>query len=140
MRQIQLLTQLLKQVIFKKNQNKHQEAVQDIQNALKNVTREHPRNFDELDFSETLGLFIHGHTFESELALAVADLLVEQGEMLYQKSFSKAQHAWAQALLLYKKASTDKNASVPLDIDKSIYNLEKKLLANHLETINNILN
>ncbi len=140
MRQIQFLTQLLQQIIFKKNQNKYQEAVEEIQNALTKLTKDHPKAFHQLDFEETLELFNHGSTFESELALAVADLLVEQGKLLYEESFKRSQKSMSQALILYKRSLQDPNASVPLDIEGKIDNLEKKVLANHLERINKIIN
>ncbi|WP_322574669.1 hypothetical protein [Fodinibius sp.] len=140
MRQIQILTQLLQQIIFKKNQNQYQEAVEEIQNALKKLTKDHPKSFHQLDFEETLDLFINGDTFESELAIAIADLLVEEGKLLYEESFKRSQKSMAQALILYRKSLQIPDASVPLDIENKIDHLEKKVLANHLERINNILN
>ncbi|WP_176466173.1 hypothetical protein [Aliifodinibius salipaludis] len=140
MRQIQFLTQLLQQIIFKKNQDKYQEAIEEIQNALTKLTKDHPKAFHQLDFEETLELFTKDKTFESELALAVADLLVEQGKLLYDESFKRSQKSMGQALILYKRSLKNPNASVPLDIEHKIKNLEKKVSANHLEQINNILN
>jgi phosphoenolpyruvate carboxylase len=140
MRQIQYLTQLLQQIIFKKNQNQHQEAVEEIQNALTKLTKDHPKNFQQLTFEETLALFTKDDTFESELAIAVADLLVEQGDMLYEESFKRSQQSMGQALILYKRSLQDPQASVPLDIEDKINHLKKNVLANHLEQINNILN
>jgi phosphoenolpyruvate carboxylase len=140
MRQIQFLTQLLQQIIFKKNENKYEEAVEEIQNALTKLTKDHPKAFHQLDFKETLELFTHDDTFESELAIAVADLLVEKGKLLYEESFQRSQKSVGQALILYKKTLQTPHASVPLDIESKIDNLEKKVLANHLEQINSILN
>ncbi len=45
-----------------------------------------------------------------------------------------------QALILYRRSLQDSEASVPLDIEHKIDNLKKRVLANHLEQINNILN
>jgi phosphoenolpyruvate carboxylase len=140
MRQIQYLTQLLQQIIFKKNQNQHQEAVKEIQNALTKLTKDHPKNFQQLTFEETLALFTKDDTFEPELAIAVADLLVEQGDMLYEESFKRSQKSMGQALILYKRSLQDPQASVPLDIEDKINHLKKSVLANHLKQINNILN
>jgi hypothetical protein len=136
MRQIQYLTQLLQQIIFKKNQNKDQEAVKEIQNAFQRLTKEHPKEFRELNLKETLDIFIRNTNFESELALAVADLLVEEGEILRDKHFSKAQKCHLQALLLYKKASQDEDSAVPLDINEKIKHLEKQL--KHVDQTDNI--
>jgi phosphoenolpyruvate carboxylase len=140
MRQIQLLTQLLQQIIFKKNSNQYQEAVEEIQNALTKLTKDHPKAFHQLNFEETLKLFSHNETFESELALAVADLLIEEGELLHEKSFERSQKSMAQALILYKKSLQAPNASVPLDISSKIDNLEKKVTEKKLEQINSTLN
>lgn len=140
MRQIQILTQLLQQIIFKKNQNQYEEAVEEIQNALTKLTKDHPKAFHQLDFEETVELFTDDNTYESELALAVADLLVEQGKLLYEESFKRSQKSMGQALILYKKSLQSPDASIPLDINHKIDNLEDKVLANHLERINSILN
>lgn len=140
MRQIQILTQLLQQIIFKKNKNQHQEAVEEIQNALTKLTKDHPKSFQQLDFDETLELFIHNDSFESELAIAVADLLVEHGKLLYEDSFKRSQKSMGQALILYKKSLQITDASIPLDIESKINHLENKVLADHLEQINIILN
>lgn len=139
-RQIQILTQLLQQIISKKNQNQYQEAIEEIQNALTKLTKDHPKAFHQLNFKETIELFNHDDTFESELALAVADLLVEEGELLYEESFQRSQKSMGQALILYRKALQEPDASVPLDIKDKIEHLEKRLLANHLEQIDKIIN
>lgn len=140
MRQIQILTQLLQQIIFKKNKNQYQEAAEEIQNALTKLTKDHPKSFQQLDFDETLELFIHNDSFESELAIAVADLLVEQGKLLYKDSFRRSQKSMGQALIIYKKSLQIPDASVPLDIESKINHLENKVLTDHLERINIILN
>lgn len=127
MRQIQYLTQILQQIIFKKNQNQHQEAVKEIQNAFQSLTKDRPKKFYELDLEETLEVFMINQQFQSELAIAVADLLVEEGKMLREMSFSQSQKSKSQALLLYKKTLSDKSAAVPLDIHEKINTLESSL-------------
>ena len=140
MRQIQYLTQILQQIVFKKNQNKKQEAVDEIQNAFKRLTRDHPKEFHELDLNETLDLFMIRGKFKSQLAVAVADLLVESGEILEEESYSSSQKCYAQALLIYKKSLTDKEAAVPLDIQQKIDTLEERLLGSpKLQKVNQII-
>lgn len=140
MRQIQYLTQILQQIIFKKNQNKHQEAVDEIQDALQEITKDDPKEFNELSLQNTLDIFLTEDKFQSELALAVADLLVEEGEMLQDKSFDRSQKSNQQALLLYKKAKQDNNAAVPLDIQQKIQQLEQKLSpSDNLDEVNLVL-
>lgn len=139
MRQIQYLTQILQQIIFKKNQNKHQEAVKEIQNAFQRLTKDRPKEFYELDLEETIDVFIINGQFQSELAIAVADLLVEEGKMLKEMSFSQSQKSKSQALLLYKKTLNDQSAAVPLDIHEKIDMLEHALSSGPLEKINRTL-
>lgn len=139
MRQIQYLTQVLQQILFKKNQNQYQEAVEEIQNALKKLTTDKPKEFSELTLQETLDSFITDKKFHSELALAVADLLVEEGKMLREKSYSSSQKCYAQALLLYKKSLRDEKAAVPLEIREIIEQLEQKLHPDQIDKINRII-
>src|SRR5699024_7660360 len=102
MRQIQQLTQLLQQIIFKKKQNKHKEARQQIRDALERFTADQPQNFSELSLEETLRLFNQEDGFRAELAVAVADLLAEQGDLYQNRKFSRSQKSYAQAFLLYQ--------------------------------------
>lgn len=140
MRQIQYLTQLLQQIIFKKKNNQQDEAVYLIEDAFQRLTKDHPKEFNELTLEETLDLFTRNDTFEAELALAAADLLVEEGSLLYESAFSKSEKCFTQALLLYQKALTTKDASVPMDIKEKIAELEKKVRGNRKDKLNEILN
>lgn len=138
-RQIQYLTQLLQQIIFKKN-HQQQEALDEIQNAFQRLTKDHPREFHQLSLEETLTLFVGDNKFEAQLALAVADLLVEEGEILREKQFSKSEKCYLQALLLYKKALREENAAVPLDINEKISQLKKRLQpTDQVKKINQLL-
>ncbi len=139
MRQIQYLTQVLQQILFKKNQNQYQEAVQEIQNALKKLARDKPKEFGELSLRETLHVFVSDDKFHSELAISAADLLVEEGDMLGNKSFSSSQKCYSQALILYKKSLLHEEAAVPLNVRDIIKQLEQKLHSDHIEEINRIL-
>jgi len=139
MRQIQYLTQLLQQIIFKKNQNKPKEAIQDIHNAFQRLTKDHPKEFNELTLQETQEIFFQDGKFQAELALAVADLLVHEGEMLQDQRFNRSKKSFLQALILYKTAHDDENASVPLDIQQKITDLEHKLLDKDLQELRKLL-
>lgn len=139
MRQIQHLTQILQQIIFKKNQNKRQEALDEIQDAFQQLTRDHPKEMHELSLKETLHIFERRDKFQAELALAVADLLVEEAKIL-ENAFSRSQKSYAQALLLYRTARSDDDAAVPLDIEERIQQLESELAASDYSTqINQLL-
>ena len=137
MRQIQFLTQILQQIIFKKNQNKQQQAVDEINDAFRRLTQDHPKEFHNLTLEETVSFFERQGKFQSELAVAVADLLQEEGNMRREKSFSTSQKCHAQALILYKKTLQDESASVPLDIRETISTLNEKLAhSDYLKKIN----
>lgn len=138
-RQIRYLTQLLQEIIFKKKQNKHDEARLQLRDAFQRLTKENPKEFSELTLRETLQLFTNHKKFASKLALAVADLLVEEGEILREQSFSKSKKSYSQALLLYKKAKQDQSAAVPLDIQQKIIHLGKELSAEETEKIDRLL-
>lgn len=127
MRQIQFLTQVLKQIIFKKNKNQQQEAKEEIQDAFQRLTKDHPKEFHELTLEETLSYFDRPQKFQSELAVAVADLLVEEGNIRREESFSRSQKCYAQALALYRKTLNDDTAAVPLEIHDTISDLAEKL-------------
>lgn len=140
MRQIQYLTQLLQQIIFKKKQQQFDEAEQQLQDAFQRLTKDHPKSFDQLNLNETLALFVKKNSFESELALAVADLLVEEGDILEDKEFSKSQQSYAQALLLYKKALQDQSGPIPVNIQQKIQRLEVSSLApDQIDAVNETL-
>lgn len=139
MRQIQYLTQLLQQIIFKKKQQKPKEAIEDIHNAFKRFTIDQPEAFHELSLSDTLSVFKKDDQFVPELAAAAADLLFEEGKMQQSRSYSRSQKSYAQALLLYQKILHKNKAAVPLDISSKINHLSKKLSEEHLRQVNNIL-
>lgn len=140
MRQIQQLTQLLQQIIFKKKNNQPQEARQQLQDAFQRLTREYPKQFDQLTLRETLQLFMtKDGAFTSELALAVADLLVEEGELLREEAYKKSQKSYLQALLLYKKAKQDQSAAVPVDIHHKIAQAENVLSSEQIQKVDQLL-
>lgn len=127
MRQIQYLTQVLQQIIFKKNKDQYQEAVEEIEDAFQRITKDYPKSFNELSLKETCDIFKINGQFQSELAGATADLLIEKADMLPQRLYSKSQKCRQQALLLYKKMLSDESAAVPLDISEKIQKLESSL-------------
>lgn len=140
MRQIQQLTQLLQEIIFKKSQNQHQEAFEEIHNAFQRLTKDHPKKFNELTLKETTEIFKDGDQFQAELAVSVADLLVEEGEIREDQSFSASQKSYAQALLLYKTSLRDEDAAVPIDFRQKINKLKNHLEhSDYLKRVNQIL-
>ncbi len=139
MRQIQFLTQILQHVIFKKDQNRQEEAKQEIEDAFRRLTKDHPKEFHELTLEETISYFQRPEKFQSELAVAVADLLVEEGNIRHEESLTRAQKCYAQALALYRKTLEDDAAAVPLEIHDTIDDLTKKLThSDYLEDVNTL--
>lgn len=138
MRQIQYLTQVLQQIIFKKNQNQYQEAVEEIEDAFQRITKDHPKSFNKLSLNETCEIFTINGRFQSELAGAVADLLIEKANMLPQGSYSKSQKCRQQALLLYKKMLFDESAAVPLDISEKMEELKASLTQSQIREIDQL--
>ncbi len=140
LRQIKYLTQLLEQIIFKKNQKQYDQAIEQIQNASQQLTKDHPKNFSELNLAETLNIFKRDQDFEADLALAVADLLIEEGEMLRKKHYSRSQKCYLQALLLYKRAQLTTETPVPLNIQQRITRLKSAIQdPDQLDTINELV-
>jgi len=127
MRQIQQLTQLLQQIIFKKKQNKHKEARQQIRDALERFTADQPKSFSELSLEETLCLFNQEGRFRAELAVAVADLLAEQGDLYQERKFSQSQKSYAQALLLYQASAREGLQSMPISFIRDIEKVESQI-------------
>lgn len=140
MRQIQYLTQLLQQIIFKKKQQKPKEAIEDIHNAFNRLTKDRPQAFHELSLKDTVSVFYQDGNFHSELATAAADLLFEEAKMQQSLAYSRSQKCYAQALLLYQKTLSQNNAAVPLDISAKINHLTQKLSDEHLHQVNYTLN
>ena len=140
MRQIQQLTQVLQQVIFRKKQHQYEEAKKQIRDAFQSLTKDHPKEFHELSLEETLRLFRQEQTFRAELAIAAADLLVEEGNITAERKFSQSQQSYAQALLLYKRCLQDSDTPVPLNLHQQISDLKQVLAGSEkLPEIDHIL-
>lgn len=140
MRQVQYMTQLLQQVIFKKNQNRQQEAKDEIENALNRLCRTIPKEFSELSPEETLQIFMINSNFKADLAMAAAELLIQKGEMLQRASYSRAQKSFVQALLLLKKAMEEPEAAVPIDIQQKIRAVESHIAdADSIRMVNQLV-
>src|SRR5690554_1137850 len=124
MKQIQMFTQVLQQVLFNKQAGNQQEALQLVKETLNELTEDHPESFHDLSLKETLKLFRNEGKFNSELALVVAELLIEEGELLAE---NEAEKRYLQALLLYQKALDDPDIAVPLQSAQIIGQLKEKL-------------
>lgn len=140
-RQVQYLTQLLQEILFKKSKNKKEEAVQEIRDGLEEVTKDQPKEMHELDLEETLNCFTQDEKFKSSLAIAASDLLYEQSIMLEETSFSTSQISAAQAFLLYKKSLQNPDSAIPVTVNEKMNVLEDKLKhSDYLEQINQLVN
>lgn len=131
MREIQqaigVLLQILAQVIRLKSEERYEEAVQAIHNAYGRLDLS-PRPVGELTASELLELCTTPQGFSTDLALAIADLLREEGDILEKMGEDEAARASnAKSLTLYGQARATKGAALPMDLGEKIRDLEERL-------------
>lgn len=138
-RQVRHLTQILQQIVFKKNQQKKQEALDEVQEALNELVKDSETSFHKLSLQQTLEAFIQNQSFQPDLAFATADLLIEEGKLLETASESRIQQCFQKALLLYKMAAKEEKAAVPFDFQQKITNLEKHLSTERVAEVSRIL-
>lgn len=77
----------------------------------------------------------HDGQFNAELALPVADLLYEKGELTGNTA---SQTSYMQALLLYKKAMNHPDVAFPLQAMSNIERINSLLDAASLEKVNRL--
>jgi len=138
-RQVRHLTQILQQIVFKKNQQKKQEALDEVQQALNELVKEPKVNFHELSLLQTFRTFIQNQNFQPDLAFATADLLIEGSKLLDTASENRVQKSLQQALLLYKAAITVEKAAVPFDFQQKITYLKEHLSTERVAEVSRIL-
>jgi len=123
-RQVQILVQVLERVLLHKRSNQLTEASDVINNTFLEIYNLDSAGFLHLTESELLSLCSSGGPLNPEEALALADLLVEEG---YARSDlgddAAAERYFGHALALYKAALNSEGAVVPFDIHDRIKNL-----------------
>ncbi|MTI88433.1 MAG: hypothetical protein FH748_10735 [Balneolaceae bacterium] len=125
MKQVNQFAEVLVQVLLKKKKGNEQQALQLINEALKELNEDSSKAFNDLNLEETVELFTQQGHFNWKLALTTADLLYEECEMLRE---AKSEHSALQALLLYRKARVEPNVVFPLEAFQKIKILEHNLV------------
>lgn len=136
MRQIQQFTDAIQQIIAKKKEGEEQEAQDLIEQLLTELQEDDKDNFHSLTLDETISVLEHDGQFNAELALSVADLLYEKGQ-LTESSVSTT--SYMQALVLYQKAMTDPEVAFPLQAMQKIERIKQLLGPSNLEKVNELL-
>lgn len=134
MRQIQQLTQALQQVLFNKKQGYRQEALDILQRALNGIPNDPEAEFHRLSLDETLQAMQSDGTFNTDLALAAADLLYEKGQ-LRDNDDDGSRHCYMQALLLYRTVMDDPQVAFPLEAPQKIEHIERMLQTADVEAV-----
>jgi hypothetical protein len=136
MRQVQQFADALEKVLFKKKEGKRQEAQDIIEQSLNKLPDVNDRNIQELSLDNTISVLENEGTFNSELALIIADLFFEKGKLVDK---NESQKCYMQALLLYQKAMKDHNVAFPLQATQKISQIKNELDPSDLEKVKQLL-
>lgn len=124
---VQVLLQALASVLKLRSEERYDEAVGLIQEAFGKIEIT-PRPVGELSAEELIELCRTSDGFLADLALSMADLLRQQGEIFrIQEKQEQACASEKKALALYRKAITTEGAAMPMDIHTKMSDLESSL-------------
>lgn len=136
MRQFKQLGDVLAQVLSNKGSVRSEESLETIGNALGELRKNEEKRFQELSLEETVSAVRVDDQFNAELAFIVADLLYEEAQIAGEELSRKC---IMQALLLYKLASRDPEAAVPMHAHERTRELELELTPRALESVNTLV-
>ena len=136
MRQIRQFTEGLQRVIAKKKKGEEQEAQDLIEQFLTDVQDDEHRKFYTLSLAETVSALNNDDDFNAELALAVADLLFEKGQITEDDISTTS---YKQALVLYKKAMNNPEVAFPLEAMQKIEKIKGALDSSSIEKVKQVL-
>lgn len=122
LRQIQQLVQALAYVLQLKSVGKTEEAIEAVDNGLRETFGDRMVAFQDLSADELLKWCSTEGALNADLAFAVAEMLEEKGNLLADGPPSKAQHYYQLSLSLYEKL-TASGSAVPFDIYERIERL-----------------
>ena len=124
---VQVLLQALASVLKLKSEERYEAAIEQITQAFGEVDLT-PRPVGELDAKELMDLCSTSQGFQVDLALSIADLLREQGEILrLQGRGEPACASEEKALALYQRAIRTEGAAMPMDIHTKMSSLEARI-------------
>ena len=118
LRQIHQLAQVLARVLFLKSDQEHQQAIQEIDQALQDLPGLSVLLHAELSQGQLLALCRTESGFSAEKAVALADLLREKGLLVQDEQGRRTYFQYA--LWLYEAAISEEGATVPWDINQQI--------------------
>lgn len=126
---VQVLLQALASVLRLKAEERYDEAIQRITDVFGEIDLT-PRPVGELNAQELLDLCSTSQGFQVDLALSIADLLREEGEILrLQGRDELACASEEKALALYRRAIKTEGAAMPMDIHTKMSGLESRIEA-----------
>ena len=127
MRQIQQMAQVIAQVLFHRRSDEPGEALDVIHETLNDLPGLDGLLDDDLDRSDVLAVCSdEGGKLNAEMAVTVADILREKGEILDERDGSGA--VWLRyAVWLYDAALEQGGAAVPWDIHGRIERLRTQI-------------
>lgn len=124
---VQVLMQVFAQVLKLKSEERYEEAVETIREAFRG-TELVPRPVAELSPDELLELCRTEQGFAVDLALAMADLLREEAEIISERGDPEtARASAAKAHALYRESLATEGAALPMDIAQKLSGLEEML-------------
>lgn len=126
MRQIMDLAQFLAEVLDLQQSEQYDEAAAHIEQAFRQLTGEQDplRHYPIEKVIDQCSAT--GGRFSAELALNVADLLKQEGDLLQRdQRREEACRAYVRALILYKKAIATDTSALPLDIWEKVSDVEE---------------
>ncbi len=140
MRQIRQLTQALQQVIMQKQQGQLDEAQRTLQQAIGQVDNEGRDTLRSVSLDDTLRFCTRDGAFRPAFATTLADLLIEEGDLLTRKGDSaEAQKSYARALLLYRRTMRGEQATIPWNMSAKLSDLEAHLGDEEMDAIDRAL-
>lgn len=136
MSQIRRFFEALGQILLMKREGKQKAALKLIDQSLSELFERNGNKIHELSLEETIFGMEQDGKFNAELAVIVADILYEKGELIDEANRYKC---FMQALLLYKKSGKSADLAFPLQSLEKITRIERLLDKSDLEKINDIV-
>lgn len=124
---VQVMMEALARVMKLHDEERYETALGEIDTAFAGLEIA-PRPVGELSADEIAQMCRTSRGFEADLALSIADLLTEEGEIrMLQGDDDAARSALEKALSLYRAALAEEDAVLPLDIGRRMDRLEALL-------------
>lgn len=133
LRQIQELIQVIARIMDLRIEGAYEEAHSSLENALASIWNIHRSDLVELTADQLKELCIVEGAFHTQFAVALADLLKEDG-LLYEEEgkFFHAKDSFKQSLVINKLVLAH-SKEIPFDIYERISLLEEAIVRNEVE-------